>query len=1146
VGGSSRVGGRDVRITFVLTALGAALAFGTAPALAAPGSLTVEHQAQPLAVEPVAPELGWADDADQSAYEIRVASSADKLTAAPDVWDSGKVDSSASANIAYGGPALASSTRYFWTVRTWDRSGAAGAWAAPASFGTAVKSDWRGTPIWTSVPTLGTDYRLDADFTVTAVALGVKFRANGGNGFMWQIRGDSSNELRPHVEVNGTYTQMKAVKLPMTIGINVPHHVTISAAGSTLTTYIDGTLVDTTTDTRNPSGSIGFRTGSTESGTVDDVKVTSTAGDVLYSQDFNGATADFAGCGAVTGGSQPVGKGKDCTYGPNDNWAFLRRTFAVADKPIAWATAYVTARSTEPAHQYVYKLSVNGTFVGVGPSRAKTDATMTTYNAYDVTSLLERGRSNAIGALAYTTSDKRFLAQLVIAYADGSRDVVSSDGTWTSFPGSQAMPEGGSIGTSFYAAPVENIDARVYPSGFDTAGFDDSKWTPAVTKAAMPGLTGLPQAAMTQQLVPPVKITKVADKHYILDFGHSVVGGLQLSLNGSGGEQVEIRDGEVLSSPTAVDYTLSAGNAYRDVWTLRPGFQTLSMWGFRVFRYAEVIGADVDMANVRAAALVYPYDPTASSWSSSSSALDQVFGFSKTGVEALNMDMHVDSPTRERGPYEGDDLINMLVQGYDDGDWTESRYTLQWLIQDKTWPAEWRFASILSAYEYWQATGDIVPLRDDYAALKALLPTQYINKDGLVEKAPGSSSSANADLVDWPDGERDGYVFTTINTVINSWSYRAFADMADVASALGNASDAATFNTYATNLKTAINTKLWDPASGAYDDGLTTTHKAVHASVFAVAMGVAGPDQIGPATQYIANRGMVCSVFCANFLVTALYDGGRADDAVRMLTGTGQRSWLHMIDQGAGSPMEAWDPALKSNTTYSHPWAGSPAYLVYRGAMGIQPLTPGYARFAIKPQPGSLTHAEAVTPTQHGPIAVAFDTTHGFDVAVSVPANTTGVLTLPSGTVELGSGCHLIGATSAATLASFAAAHGCSSSTAVGGGVPATLALTLGAPASFGTFAPGVAKTYDATTTADVVSTAGDAALSWSGSNHLANGAFTLPQPFTVDVSKSTWSAPVSHDAVTIGLHQPIAATDALRTGSYSKTLTHTLSPTTP
>jgi len=75
----------------------------------------------------------------------------------------------------------------------------------------------------------------------------------------------------------------------------------------------------------------------------------------------------------------------------------------------------------------------------------------------------------------------------------------------------------------------------------------------------------------------------------------------------------------------------------------------------------------------------------------------------------------------------------------------------------------------------------------------------------------------------------------------------------------------------------------------------------------------------------------------------------------------------------------------------------------------------------------------------------------------------------------------------------------------VGGTVPATLALTVGGPASFGAFTPGIAKTYDATTTADVISTAGDATLSVSGANHLTNGPFTMPQPFTVDFSKSSW-----------------------------------------
>ena len=38
----------------------------------------------------------------------------------------------------------------------------------------------------------------------------------------------------------------------------------------------------------------------------------------------------------------------------------------------------------------------------------------------------------------------------------------------------------------------------------------------------------------------------------------------------------------------------------------------------------------------------------------------------------------------------------------------------------------------------------------------------------------------------------------------------------------------------------------------------------------------------------------------------------------------------------------------------------------------------------------------------------------------------------------------------------------------------------------------------------------------------------------------------MSHDTVTIGFKQHIGATEALRTGAYAKTLTFTLSTTTP
>ena len=121
----------------------------------------------------------------------------------------------------------------------------------------------------------------------------------------------------------------------------------------------------------------------------------------------------------------------------------------------------------------------------------------------------------------------------------------------------------------------------------------------------------------------------------------------------------------------------------------------------------------------------------------------------------------------------------------------------------------------------------------------------------------------------------------------------------------------------------------------------------------------------------------------------------------------------------------------------------------------------------------------------------------------------------------------------------------------VAGTVGATLALTLGAPASFGTFTPGVAREYTASTEATVLSTAGDATLSVADTGsiapgHLVNGAFSLPQPLQGLGVVKTWTAPTTNEQVPVTFKQPVAATDALRTGSYTKTLTFTLSTTMP
>ena len=102
-----------------------------------------------------------------------------------------------------------------------------------------------------------------------------------------------------------------------------------------------------------------------------------------------------------------------------------------------------------------------------------------------------------------------------------------------------------------------------------------------------------------------------------------------------------------------------------------------------------------------------------------------------------------------------------------------------------------------------------------------------------------------------------------------------------------------------------------------------------------------------------------------------------------------------------------------------------------------------------------------------------------------------------------------------------------------------------------------------ASTTATVISTAGDATLSVSdpaasAPGRLVNGPFALPQPLQVRAGDNpftplegtatllTFGGPISNDAVAIGFRQHIDASTPLRTGRYETSLTFTLSTTTP
>ncbi len=113
-------------------------------------ALKTEYLENPLGIDVTHPRFSWTlvskeRNQSQSAYEIILSDDLKEINAGKGkLWTTGKVISSQTLHIEYGGKALYSVTRYYWRVKVYDQDGNASSWSEPAWFETAMlqASDW--------------------------------------------------------------------------------------------------------------------------------------------------------------------------------------------------------------------------------------------------------------------------------------------------------------------------------------------------------------------------------------------------------------------------------------------------------------------------------------------------------------------------------------------------------------------------------------------------------------------------------------------------------------------------------------------------------------------------------------------------------------------------------------------------------------------------------------------------------------------------------------------------------------------------------------------------------------------------------------------------------------------------------------------
>ncbi len=522
---------------------------------------------------------------------------------------------------------------------------------------------------------------------------------------------------------------------------------------------------------------------------------------------------------------------------------------------------------------------------------------------------------------------------------------------------------------------------------------------------------------LTTTTIAPVQVTTNKAGTVVYDFGKEYFGFVTLTPGVAATGDYEVRLGELLRGDrvnlkpggtiraTTVTGSLANETSHRvplnpnkrNTRRNRKGGAILIPKEFGVvmpLRYVEVVSAPFATTKgaVSLTALHYPMDLSASSFSCSDERLVKVWDLCKHSIFATSFaGLYVDGD-RERIPYEADAYINQLGEYAVHADYSLARASHEYLMDHPTWPTEWLQHSIKMAWTDWMWTGDTRSLAKYYDALKTkkLLRNFARPSDGLLlsggERGKGARPGLS-DIVDWPDGERDGYVFKPVNTEVNAFYYKNLLEMADIARALGKDADAADFAAEAVRVKESFNRVFFDKARGVYVDGEGTDHASLHANAIALAFGLVPDAQKASVVQFVKSRGMACSVYFAQFLLEGLFEAGEDEAAAQLMMSEGPRSWLNMLAQGATITMEAWRPQDKKNLDLNHAWGAPPINIISRYMLGVRPLKPGFDEVLIAPRLGGLTRLEGRVPTAKGPI----------DIVATTDALT---VTLPEGVKE--------------------------------------------------------------------------------------------------------------------------------------------------
>lgn len=621
-----------------------------------------------------------------------------------------------------------------------------------------------------------------------------------------------------------------------------------------------------------------------------------------------------------------------------------------------------------------------------------------------------------------TIGQPKLIAELHLMFADGRREVITSDNSWK-------HGDSWILYNDVYLG--ERQDGRLKIKDWARPNFDDREWPTA-------GLTEAPGGALTPQLQPAIeitrrlpakKVTQLAPGVHVVDFGQNFAGWIHLKVRGQAGDSLRLRYGELLFEDGSVNGLTTVATQLKESFGLKggPGVpptawqeDTYIIGGqeeeyyqqhftFHGFRYVQIWGYTGELRTEDVEGLRLNANlPKTGVFSCSNEDFNRIQEMCEWTFMSNVFSVESDCPGREKFGYGGDmvtageayifnyDMANFYrkaVQDFADearplGGMPEIAPDVgidSKTLGDGSGPIGWQLAFPFLQDLLYRFYGDRQLLETHYPACRRLV---------AFLQSVAENNRINIGLSDHALLNEKPEAFTS-----TAFYYHVVQLTARFAQILGYPDDARQYAQLADTIKTVLLEEEYNPDNGCFANCNQT------AQSFALWYELMPPEDRQTAYERLQDSirtgwsgHLSTGIFGTKMMLDIFRRDHRPDLAFEVTNQPDFPGWRNMLANGATTLWESWR-GRANGPSHNHPMFGSISEWFYRSVLGINPAEDAVAcdRWVLSPQLSEqIPKADGQYTSVRGIVSSTYQRTEEeLEWQVRIPANTTAVLKIP-------------------------------------------------------------------------------------------------------------------------------------------------------